>query len=924
MTSTSDDAVVKVAAQPTLRRSAAVMAVAVIASRVFGLLREVVFAAMFGAGKLLDVYIAAFRIPNLLRDLFAEGALSVAFTTMFTATWEKDGDRPAWDLANLILSAMIFLMGIICVAAIVFAPAIVEVTNFGFHHIPGKFELAVRLTRILFPFILFVSLAAAVMGMLNARFVFGVPASASTVFNIVSVVTGVALAFAFDPGAVATWPHPVFDERALYGVSVGVLLGGLAQLAMQLPSLWRLGFRFRWRLNLSDPRLAQLWRLMWPSVIAGAAVQVNVLVNSMFASEINGGQSWLYVAFRLMQLPLGVIGVSLATATLPAVARAAARGDMAGFGATANEAIRLNAFLTIPASAGLAALAYPIIEMIYQHGRFSAFDTGQTALALQAYAVGLAGYATIRILTPCFYALTLPKDPAAHQPDRDRDQSVAQPDERQGLPSRPRGPGADHILRRADQRRAALSRPARQGRSWAIENVPVVPRALHPRVGDLRGGGMGDLSSCGKLRRQSPVAGRGSRLRHRRRRRGVFPRRAPSAVGRKRAGLANDRPPPAGPAESPLAGGGGGAVRLRQSARGNRAVMAEDRFDYIIIGAGSAGCVLANRLSENPKTGVLLLEAGGQDKSILIKMPAGVGGLISKKCDQNWGFWTEPEPHLDNRKLWWPRGKGWGGSSSINGMIYIRGHARDYDQWRQMGLTGWGYADVLPYFKRSESLQGGGDDYHGDEGPLKISKASSPSPIYRRFVEAGAQAGHKLTSDFNGAQQEGFGPYQMTIHDGRRWSAANAYLHPALKRPNLKAETGARTSRIVIENGRATGVEYVQDGETRRAHADAEVLLCAGAVQSPHILQLSGVGDAAALKTAGVTPVHHLPGVGANLQDHLDVILSWATPGVKTAYSANKGLNRLATGVNYMLFGQGIRPAELPRGRRLSEVAAGS
>ena len=334
--------------------------------------------------------------------------------------------------------------------------------------------------------------------------------------------------------------------------------------------------------------------------------------------------------------------------------------------------------------------------------------------------------------------------------------------------------------------------------------------------------------------------------------------------------------------------------------------MAEDRFDYIIIGAGSAGCVLANRLSANPKSRVLLLEAGGKDKSILIKMPAGVGGLISQKCDQNWGFWTEPEPHLDDRKLWWPRGKGWGGSSSINGMIYIRGHARDYDQWRQMGLTGWGYADVLPYFKRSETLEGGGDDYHGADGPLKISKASSPSPIYRQFVAAGAQAGHKLTSDFNGAQQEGFGPYQMTIHDGRRWSAANAYLHPALKRTNLKAETGARTSRIVIENGRATGVEYVQDGETKRAHADAEVLLCAGAVQSPHILQLSGVGDGDALKAAGVTPVHHLPGVGANLQDHCDVILSWATPGEKTAYSANKGLNRLATGLNYMLFGQGF------------------
>ena len=393
------------------RRAAGIVGLAVIASRLFGLVREVVFAAMFGAGKLLDVYIAAFRIPNLLRDLFAEGALSIAFTTMFTRTWETEGDRPAWELANLILSALIFLMGLMVIVAVIFAPALVEATNFGFHHVPGKFELAVRLTRILFPFILFVSIAAAVMGMLNARFVFGIPASASTVFNIVSVVCGVALAYAFDPPALAHWRHPVFDQRALYGVSLGVLLGGLAQLAIQLPPLYRLGFRFRWSLSLADPRLAELWRLMWPSLIAAAAVQVNVLVNGMFASEINGGQSWLYCAFRLMQLPIGVFGVSLATATLPAVTRAFARGDMAAFGHTARDSLRLAAFLTLPAAAGLAALAHPIIAMIYQHGRFSAFDTDKTALALEAYAVGLAGYAALKVLVPCFYALGLPRIP---------------------------------------------------------------------------------------------------------------------------------------------------------------------------------------------------------------------------------------------------------------------------------------------------------------------------------------------------------------------------------------------------------------------------------------------------------------------------------------------------------------------------------
>ncbi|HQS68033.1 MAG: choline dehydrogenase [Novosphingobium sp. 28-62-57] len=340
----------------------------------------------------------------------------------------------------------------------------------------------------------------------------------------------------------------------------------------------------------------------------------------------------------------------------------------------------------------------------------------------------------------------------------------------------------------------------------------------------------------------------------------------------------------------------------------------QDTFDYIVIGAGSAGAVLAARLSEDPDVRVLLLEAGGVNASVLVRMPAGVGTLIKQKSKHNWGFWSEPEPHMDGRRMWHPRGKGLGGSSAINGMVYIRGHARDYDQWRQLGLEGWSYADVLPYFRKAEDYCGnasheGEDEFHGAGGPLKVNWGErSDHPLYRGIIEAGRQAGHKVTPDFNGADQEGFGRYQLTIHDGQRWSAARGYLMPiAGMRANLQVVTGARVHRIVVEDGRAVGAEYSlgQAKPLRMAHAGREVLLCAGAFQSPQILQLSGIGDPEKLKSHGIAPVHALPGVGENLQDHLDVTLNWACTQPVSLYSEIKGLRQLMVGLHYMLTGKG-------------------
>jgi len=293
-------------------------------------------------------------------------------------------------------------------------------------------------------------------------------------------------------------------------------------------------------------------------------------------------------------------------------------------------------------------------------------------------------------------------------------------------------------------------------------------------------------------------------------------------------------------------------------------------FDYVIIGAGSAGCVLANRLSADPDMRVLLIEAGPRDRHPFIHIPVGLAKMIPNRR-YNWAYETEPQSNLDNRRIMWPRGKTLGGTSSLNGMIYIRGHARDYDLWRQMGLTGWSYADVLPYFKRAEGNERGADAFHGDSGPLNVTEAHHDNPLFDAFVEAGAEAGHPVNPDFNGVEQEGFGRYQFTIRNARRWSTAAAYLRPALSRPNLTVETGALTQRIAIAEGRARSVVYRQGGRLITAIAAREVLLAAGAVNSPQILMLSGIGDGDQLRNHGIAMVVDLPEVGRNLQDHSNI-----------------------------------------------------
>jgi putative peptidoglycan lipid II flippase len=382
-------------------KAAGIIGLAVMCSRVLGLARELIFAALFGGGRALDAFTVAFRIPNLLRDLFAEGALSTAFVTTFSKTIARGGDEAAWRLANKVATMTALVLGALCILGMVFSDSLVGLLAPGFD--ADKAALTAHLTRIMFPFILLVSIAALVMGMLNAKNVFGVPAMASSFFNIGSIIGGLVLGY---------WIDPHFGPRALIGLAFATVIGGALQLAVQLPSLAGLGYRFRPDLRWRDAGVKAVLLLMGPSVIAASTTQFNVLINSIFASSLEDGAIfWLAAAFRLMQLPLGIFGVALGTVTLPLLSRLVVAGRMDAFRSELARAMRWALLLTLPAMAGLMLLAEPIISLVYQHGKFNAYQAAQAAGALRYYAIGLAGYAALKVLVNAFYALDRRKTP---------------------------------------------------------------------------------------------------------------------------------------------------------------------------------------------------------------------------------------------------------------------------------------------------------------------------------------------------------------------------------------------------------------------------------------------------------------------------------------------------------------------------------
>jgi putative peptidoglycan lipid II flippase len=398
-------------------RSAGIVGLAVMGSRILGLVREQVFATFFGAGYAMDAFIIAFRVPNLLRDLFAEGALSAAFVSTFSQTIAKKGEQAAWRLANMVNNGLFVILAAIVIGGILFAPQVVNLLiDPSQYHADAErgaltYDLAVRMTRIMFPFLMMVSLAAVAMGVLNTKDRFGVPASASTMFNVGSIIGGLGFAYALAPDYITAVAggeaaDPEGASRAIVGMAVGTLLGGAMQWLVQVPSLRSVGYRWRPTMSFRDEGVRQVMRLMAPAIIGSAALQVNVFVNTKFASSLGEGPvSWLSFAFRLIYLPIGIFGVAISTATLPVTSRAAAMEDLGEFRRTIASSLRLTFLLTIPSAVGLIVLSEPIVGLIYQRGQFDAFDTQQTAIALCYNAIGLTAYSAVRVLAPSFFAL---------------------------------------------------------------------------------------------------------------------------------------------------------------------------------------------------------------------------------------------------------------------------------------------------------------------------------------------------------------------------------------------------------------------------------------------------------------------------------------------------------------------------------------
>ncbi|MBA2620934.1 MAG: murein biosynthesis integral membrane protein MurJ [Acidobacteria bacterium] len=400
--------------QTSVARSAGIISIAVMFSRVLGLGREVIFARFFGAGFLYDAYLVAFRIPNILRDLFAEGALSAAFVKVFTDYQINKSEQEAWKLASLVLNALAVVLSVITIIGILFSRQFIALIARDFS--PEQAALATTLTQIMFPFILLVALAAVAMGVLNTKGIFGIPASASTVFNVVSILVGLAIAYWLsggswtmpeDPNAIPELPA----QWAIIGMAIGTLIGGAAQFVMQLPSLFRVGFRFTSALSFTDEGVKKVMHLMAPAILGTSAVQINVLVNTFFVTGISGGVSWLGYAFRLMQFPIGLFGVAIGTASVPVLSRMASEGKLDDFRRTLSSSLKLVFLLTLPSACGLIVLGEPIIRLIYERGAFTADSTPMTAYALAGYSIGLTGYAAIKVLSPAFYALNDAKTP---------------------------------------------------------------------------------------------------------------------------------------------------------------------------------------------------------------------------------------------------------------------------------------------------------------------------------------------------------------------------------------------------------------------------------------------------------------------------------------------------------------------------------